>query len=95
MEENTHLQYIMLLLFQERSKCNWTQKTICAVCVEGTVTDQMCQKWFVKFCAGDFSLDDAPRLARIVEVDGDQIKTLIIIPRGKQLTYSKYWYPNQ
>ena len=66
------------------------------------MTDQMCQKWFVKFCAGDFSLDDTPWLARIVEVDGDQIKTLIIIPRtiniiprGRQLTYSKYWYPNQ
>ena len=29
---------------------------------EGAVTDQMCQKWFVKFCAGDFSLDDAPQV---------------------------------
>ena len=27
---------------------------------EGAVTDQMCQKWFVKFHAGDFSLDGAP-----------------------------------
>ena len=32
---------------------------MCAVYGEGAVTDQMCQKWFVKFCAGDFSLDDA------------------------------------
>ena len=31
----------------------------------------------MKFCAGDFSLDDAPRLGRPVEVDGDQIETLI------------------
>ena len=37
----------------------------------------MCQKWFAKFHAGDFSLDDAPRLGRPVEVDRDQIKTLI------------------
>ena len=37
----------------------------------------MCQKWFVKCRAGDFSLDDAPRLERPVEVDSDQIKTLI------------------
>ena len=36
----------------------------------------MCQKWFVKFCSGDFSLDDAPRLRRPVEVDSDQIETL-------------------
>ena len=42
---------------------------------EGAVTDGMCQKWFVKFHAGDFSLDDAPQLGRPVEVDSVQIKT--------------------
>ena len=31
----------------------------------------------MKFRAGDFSLDDAPRSDRPVEVDSDQIKTLI------------------
>ena len=41
------------------------------------MTDQMCQKWFAKFCAGDFSLDHAPRSGRPVEVDGDQIETLM------------------
>ena len=44
---------------------------------EGAVTDEMCQKWFVKFCAGDFSLDDAPWLGRPVEVDSNQIEALI------------------
>ena len=39
--------------------------------------DQMCQKWFVEFHAGDFSLDNAPQLSRPVEVDSYQIKTLI------------------
>ena len=43
---------------------------------EGAVTDRMRQKWFAKFCPGDFSLDDAPRLSRPVEVDSDQIETL-------------------
>ena len=37
----------------------------------------MCQKWFVKFHAGDFSLDNAPWLGRPVEVDSNQIETLI------------------
>ena len=41
------------------------------------MTDQMCQKWFEKFCAGDFLLDDAPRSGKPVEVDSDQIETLI------------------
>ena len=36
----------------------------------------MCQKWFAKFCATGFSLDDAPQLGRPTEVDSDQIETL-------------------
>ena len=53
------------------------KKKISLVCGEGAVTDQMCQKWFAKFRAGDFSLDDAPWSGRPVEVDSDEIKTLI------------------
>ena len=36
----------------------------------------MCQKCFVKFHAGDFSLDDAPQSGRPAEVNSDQIETL-------------------
>ena len=63
---------------------------------QGAVTDRTCQKWFAKFCAGDFLLDDAPWSGRPVEDDSNQIKTLRtieIIPSGRQPTYSKY--PNQ
>ena len=52
-------------------------KKIYTVYGEGAVTDQMCQKWFVKFRAGDFSLGDASQLGRAVEFDNDQIQTLI------------------
>ena len=44
---------------------------------EGAVTDQTCQKCCAKFHAGDFLLDDAPQSGRPVEVDSNQIKTLI------------------
>ena len=44
---------------------------------EGAVTDKTCQKWFAKFCARDFSLDDAPQLGRPLEVDSDQIETSV------------------
>ena len=44
---------------------------------EGAVTDRTCQKCFVKFHAGDFSLDNAPWSSRSAEVDSDQIETLI------------------
>ena len=53
------------------------QDKIGAVYGEGAVIDQTCQKWFAKFHAGDFSLDDAPRSGRAGEVDRDQIKTFI------------------
>ena len=50
---------------------------------EDAVTDQMCQKWFEKFRAGDFSLNGASWFGRPVEVDSEQIKklrTINIIP---------------
>ena len=41
---------------------------------EGAVTDQTCQKWFAKFCIGDFLLDYAPRSGRPIKVDSNQIE---------------------
>ena len=67
----------MLYYFKKGKNPTETQKKICAVYGEGAVTDQMCEKWFAKFRAGDFSLDDASRLGRPAEVDRDQIETLI------------------
>ena len=50
---------------------------ICAVQGKGAATDRTCQKWFEKFNAGDFLLDDAPQSGRPIEVESDQIETLI------------------
>ena len=45
---------------------------------EGAVTDLTCQECFANFRAGDFSLDNnAPHSGRTVQVDSDQIETLI------------------
>ena len=49
---------------------------MCMVCGGGAVADQTCQERFVNFRAGDFSLDNAPRSGRPIEVDRDQIETL-------------------
>ena len=77
MEENMqHFQYIKLYYFK-KSK-NWNaRKKICTVYGEGVVTDRMYQKWFAKFHAGDFSLVESPWSGSSVELDSDQIKTLI------------------
>ena len=47
MEETTHFWYIMLYYFKKGKNATKMQKEICAVYREGTVTDRMCQKWFV------------------------------------------------
>ena len=44
---------------------------------ENAVTDQMCQKCFAKFCAENFSLDNAPWSGRQIEVDSNQTETLV------------------
>ena len=67
----------MLYYFKKGKKATETQKKICTVYEEGAVTDRTCQKWFAKFRAGDFLLDGAPWSGRPVEVDSNQIETLI------------------
>ena len=67
----------MLYYFKKGKVQLKCKNKICALCGDGAVTDRMCRKWFVKFLAGDFPLDDAPWSGRPVEVDRDQIKTLI------------------
>ena len=58
---------IFYFVFSRKVKMQLKCKTkICAVYGEGAVTDQICQKRFAKFHAGDFSLD-APLLGRAVE----------------------------
>ena len=67
----------MLYYFKKGKNATETHKKICSVYGEGAVTDRTCQKWFAKFHAGDFLLDDAPRSGRPVEVDSDHIETII------------------
>ena len=65
-----------VLLFPKGKNTTETHKKICAEYGGGAVTGQTCQKWFVKFCAGDFSLDDSPQSGWPAEVDRNQIETL-------------------
>ena len=77
MEENTQHFWHSMLYYFKKFKNVTEKKMICAVYGEGAETYWMHQKWFVKFSAGDFLLDDAPQLGRPVEVDSNQMKTLI------------------
>ena len=72
-----HFWHIMLYYFKKGKNATEMQKKICTVYGEGAVTDKTCQKWFTKFRARDFSLADASWSYRPVEVDSNQIETLI------------------
>ena len=66
----------MLYYFKKGKNAIEMQKK-CAVYEADAVTDLKRQKWFVKFHAGDFSLDNVPQSGGPVEVDSDQIEMLI------------------
>ena len=68
MEENMlHFQHIMFYYFKKAKNATETyKKNICVVYGEGAVTDWMCHKWFAKFCAGDFLVNDAQQAGRPV-----------------------------
>ena len=55
-----HFWHIMLYYFKKGKNACEMQRKICVVYGEGAVTEGTCQKWFVKFPAGGFLLDDAP-----------------------------------
>ena len=77
-EKKQHFQHIILYYFKKgKNPTETNKKKICAVYGEGAVTDWTCQKWFEKLSVRDFSLDNTPRSGRPVEVDSDQIETLI------------------
>ena len=67
----------MLYCLKKGENTTETQNLISAVYAESVVTDQTCQKWFAKFCARDVLLDSAPWLGKPVEIDSNQIETLI------------------
>ena len=73
MGENTqHFWHIVLYFKKGKNATEMQKQDLCSVW-RMCVTDRTCQKWFAKFCAGDFSLDHAPQLHRAIEGDSDRI----------------------
>ena len=70
------MEHNILYHFKKGKNATEMLEKISSVYGEGAVTGQTFQKWFAKFCAGYFSLDNAPWLGRPTEVDSDQIETL-------------------
>ena len=70
-EKKQHFQHIMLYYFKKGKNTTEMHQKIYVVYGEGAVTDRTCQKWFAKFHAGVFSLDNAPGRS-------DQLKLIAI-----------------
>ena len=78
-----HFWHIILYYFKKgKMQLKWKKK-ICAVYGDGAVTDQTCQKWFVKFRAGDFSLDNAPWSVDQLKLIVIKMRTINVLPRGR------------
>ena len=79
MKDGGEKQHLSILFFiisrKEKPQLKWEKKKISVVFGEGAMTYPMCQKWFVKFYAGDFSLEDAPQLGGPFEVASNQMET--------------------
>ena len=50
---------------------------MCKVYGDNALQERQCQRWFQKFCDGNFDFNDTPRSERPTEVDDDKIKALI------------------
>lgn len=61
----------MLYYFKKGKDTTKTHKKNCALFGEGAVTSLIWQKWFAKFSARGFYLDNAPWSSRSTEVDSD------------------------
>ena len=88
MEEICNIFSILYFIISRKVKTQLKHtKKICAVHGEGAVTDRTCQKWFAEFHAADFLPDDAPQSGRPVEVDSEQLETLMrtinVVPCGR------------
>ena len=85
MEEKCNIFGTLCFIISRKVKTTEMQKKkiFCTVCGEGAVTDQICQKQFVKFHAGDFLMDDADQLKLIAIKVRHYLRTINIMLCGR------------
>jgi len=67
----------MLFFYRKGKNVTQAANKICAVYDEGAVAERTVRKWFARFKADDFNLEDQERPDKPSTTDEDQIKTLI------------------
>ncbi|CAK9803068.1 Histone-lysine N-methyltransferase SETMAR [Anthophora quadrimaculata] len=76
-EQDVHFRHILLYYFRKGKNASQAQKKLCAVYGNEALKERQCQNWFARFRSGDFSLKNAQRSSRPVEVDEIHIKAII------------------
>ncbi|KOX70315.1 Histone-lysine N-methyltransferase SETMAR [Melipona quadrifasciata] len=76
-EQDAHFRHILLYYFRKGKNASQAHKKLCAVYGNEALKERQCQNWFAKFRSGDFSLKNAQRSGRPVEVDETHTKAII------------------
>ncbi|EFN82740.1 Histone-lysine N-methyltransferase SETMAR, partial [Harpegnathos saltator] len=63
--------------FRKGKNASQAHKKLCTVYENGALKERQCQNWFARFRSDDFSLKNAQRSSRPVEVDETHIKAII------------------
>lgn len=78
MEDQTvHFHHILLVYFHRGKDSCQAREKLRKVYGDNTLQERQYQRWFMRFHAGDFDLNSAPRSGKPAEVDDDEIKALI------------------
>ncbi|CAK9808456.1 Histone-lysine N-methyltransferase SETMAR [Anthophora quadrimaculata] len=72
-----HYRHLMLFFFRKGKNATQAANKICAVYGESAVAERTVRKWFARFKAGNFDLEDQERQGRPSTTDEDLIKSEI------------------
>ena len=75
--KNEHFRHILLYYFRKGKNAVQAAKKLRDVYGDEALKERQCRNWFEKFRSGDFSLKDDQRSGRPVELNEDEIKTII------------------
>ncbi|EFN78090.1 Histone-lysine N-methyltransferase SETMAR, partial [Harpegnathos saltator] len=73
-EQDVHFRHILLYYFRKGKNASQAHKKVYG---NEALKERQCQNWFARFRSGDFSLKNAQRSGRLVEVDETHIKAII------------------